>query len=69
MAGEDIPIEARIIAIADSYDAMTSNRAYRDRLPDDVVYEELRKGRGTQFDPQLIEIFFEMLNQGFVLDS
>lgn len=68
LAGEEIPVEARIIAVADSYDAMTSNRAYRDRLPDAVVFEELQKGRGTQFDPQLVELFLEMLKEGFSLN-
>jgi len=48
--GEDIPVEARIIAVADSYDAMTSNRSYRGYLPQDKVKEELKKNIGTQFD-------------------
>lgn len=69
LAGEDIPIEARIIAVADSYDAMTSNRAYRDRLPDEVVLQEIVKGRGTQFDPHLTDLFIEMLKEGFTLTS
>ena len=50
-AGEEIPLFARIIAVADSYDAMTSNRSYRQYLPQDVVRSEIEKNSGTQFDP------------------
>ena len=49
-SGEDIPLEARIIAVADSYDAMTSNRSYRNYLPQDKVRKEIEKNAGTQFD-------------------
>jgi len=51
LKGEDIPYIARIIAVADAYDAMTSKRSYRDPLPQQKVREELVKGIGTQFDP------------------
>ena len=51
LKGEEIPIEGRIICVADSYDAMTSNRSYRKFLPQDVVRSELEKNSGTQFDP------------------
>ncbi|MBQ3913617.1 MAG: HD-GYP domain-containing protein [Lachnospiraceae bacterium] len=51
LKGETIPEIARIIAVADAYDAMTSNRSYRDAIPQHVVREELVKGIGTQFDP------------------
>ncbi len=61
--GDEIPIEARIIAIADTYDAMTSNRAYRQALPYNVVISELENGRGTQFDPVLVELFLQMLKE------
>ena len=50
ITGNAIPFLARIIAVADAYDAMTSNRSYRQYLPQDVVREEIRKGIGTQFD-------------------
>lgn len=50
--GNEIPIEARIIAVADSYDAMTSNRSYRDYLPQEVVREEILKNINTQFDEE-----------------
>ena len=51
-AKEEIPFFARIIAVADSYDAMTSNRSYRQYLPQDVVRAEIEKNIGTQFDPE-----------------
>ena len=52
LKGEDIPEIARIIAVADAYDAMTSKRSYRDPLPQQKVREEMYKGIGTQFDPE-----------------
>ena len=64
LKGEEIPLVARIIGIVDSYDAMTSNRVYRKRLQDEVVKAELLKGRGTQFDPVLIDKFMELLEEG-----
>ena len=63
IAGERIPIEARIIAVADSYDAMTSKRRYRDDLPQAVVRAEVEKGMGTQFDPQFAEIMLAMIDE------
>lgn len=59
--GDDIPEEARIIAVADAYDAMTSYRSYRDPLPQEVVKEEIIKGKGTQFDPTFADIMLEMI--------
>lgn len=61
VAGEDIPFPARIIGIADAYDAMTSKRSYRDALPQQVVREEIEKGRGTQFDPDCADIMIQMI--------
>lgn len=69
LSGEDIPIEARIIAIADTYDAMTSNRAYRNRLPQEMVLSELQNAKGTQLDPKLVTLFLEMLSEGFSLNT
>ncbi|MBQ9606360.1 MAG: response regulator [Lachnospiraceae bacterium] len=63
LSGEDIPEEARIIAVADSYDAMTSHRSYRDPLPQGVVREEIEKGIGTQFDPRFALIMLEMMEE------
>jgi len=57
--GEQISIEARIIAIADAYDAMTSARCYRAALSDEVVMSELKKNAGTQFDAELVNVFIE----------
>ena len=56
VAGKDIPLGARIILIADTIDAMTTDRPYRRRLSPDVVIAELQKCKGTQFDPDLIEV-------------
>ncbi len=56
LKGEDIPEVARIIAVADTYDAMTSSRSYRDALPQLVAREEIVKGSGTQFDPRIVRI-------------
>jgi putative nucleotidyltransferase with HDIG domain len=57
LEGERIPLGARIIAVADAFDAMTSDRVYRAALPVDEALAELRKGRGTQFDPQIVDLF------------
>ena len=63
LKGEDIPEIARIIAVADSYDAMTSKRSYRAPMPHDQVREELVKGIGTQFDPQFARIMLRLVDQ------
>ncbi|MGD9909879.1 MAG: HD domain-containing phosphohydrolase [Candidatus Izemoplasmatales bacterium] len=57
--GEDISFEARIIAIADAFDAMTSYRSYKKNKTKEEAVEELRKFKGTQFDPSLVDIFIE----------
>jgi HD-GYP domain-containing protein (c-di-GMP phosphodiesterase class II) len=57
LQGERIPLGARIIAVADAFDAMTSDRVYRAALSVDEAIAELRKGRGTQFDPQIVDLF------------
>ena len=62
LSGTDIPEEARIIAVADSYDAMTSRRSYRDVLPQAVVRAEIEKGVGTQFDPTFAKIMLNMID-------
>ena len=66
LKGEEIPLNARIIGIADAFDAMTANRVYRKKLDLDFVLEELRKGRGTQFDPGLVDILLELLEDGTI---
>ena len=62
LKGDDIPLFARIIAVADTYDAMTSKRSYRDVLPQDVVRAEIEKGSGTQFDPGFADIMLKMID-------
>ena len=59
----DIPEEARIIAVADAYDAMTSRRSYRDALPQAVVKQEIEKGKGTQFDPAFADVMLQMIDE------
>ncbi|MER3485934.1 MAG: hypothetical protein C4345_08150 [Chloroflexota bacterium] len=56
LAGEEIPIAARIILIADTIDAMTTDRPYRRRLPVEAVLAELQKYKGSQFDPRLVDV-------------
>jgi len=64
LAGEQIPEQARIIAVADAYDAMTSVRAYRDALQEEKVRAELVNGKGVQFDPVFADIMLEIINEG-----
>lgn len=64
LAGEDIPMVARIICVADAYDAMNSKRIYRENLPTDVIRKELVDGRGTQFDAKIVDIFLNLLDAG-----
>ncbi len=64
LVGEEIPFVARIIGIADAYDAMTSHRVYRKRLSDETVQEEIARCAGTQFDPQLAKVFLQMIKAG-----
>ncbi len=63
LKGEDIPEEARIIAIADAYDAMTSRRSYREILSQEKVRSEIINGRGTQFDPVFADIMLSMIDE------
>lgn len=67
LCGEAIPIEARVIAIADSFDAMASDRAYRSRLSLETIISELEGGIGTQFDPEIVQVFLKMLREGFTI--
>lgn len=62
LKGEEIPLSARIIAIADAYDAMTSERSYRKPLTHSEAIEELKRCSGSQFDPKLVEVFANYLN-------
>jgi len=63
LKGDDIPEIARIVAVADAYDAMSSERIYRRRLTQDMIREELKLGSGSQFDPEIAEIMSEIINE------
>ncbi|MFC4061423.1 HD-GYP domain-containing protein [Planomonospora corallina] len=63
LAGDEIPEFARIIAVADAFDAMTSDRSYRNARPVEVAAQELRKGAGTQFDPVMVAAFLKALER------
>ena len=63
---EQIPFLARIMSVADVYDAMASDRAYRKRMEEEVIVKIIKEGVGTQFDPDVVAAFFEVYNQGAV---
>ncbi len=63
LLGDEIPLYARIITVADSYDAMASNRSYRQYLPQDVIRTEISKGKGGQFDPEIADIMLEIIDE------
>lgn len=64
LKGEEIPLNARIIGIADAFDAMTANRIYRKRLDMEVVKDELRHWSGSQFDPGLVDVMLDLIESG-----
>ena len=66
LKGEKIPLNARIIGIADAFDAMTANRVYRKKLDMEFVLNEIKKGRGTQFDPMLVDIMLDLIEDGTI---
>jgi putative two-component system response regulator len=57
---EEIPLAARIVAIADNYDALVSRRPYKEPFSHETAVDLIRKGKGTQFDPRLVEVFLEI---------
>lgn len=65
----EIPLIARIIAVADTFDAMTSDRPYRKALPDKVALEELIKNKGTQFDPDVVDAFVKAFKDGKIISA
>jgi HD-GYP domain-containing protein (c-di-GMP phosphodiesterase class II) len=67
LAGGDIPLTARIIAVADAYDAMASDRPYRPALPADKILATLRNGAGSQWDPQVVQAFLEITEEIYEL--
>jgi len=61
LKGEEIPLEARILTVADAYDSIVTDRPYRQRLPLDAAKTELREGAGSQFDPDIVDVFLKIL--------
>ena len=64
LKGENIPFFARIICVADSYDAMSSVRYYQGHMENDVIVKELEKGSGTQFDPKIVKVMLQLIEEG-----
>ncbi|MBM7865146.1 HD domain-containing protein [Heliobacterium gestii] len=64
LAGEGIPLGARIIAVADAYEAMTANRVYRRALPKERALAEITRCSGVQFDPAVVEVFLQLVHEG-----
>ena len=69
LSGENIPLGARILAVADTYDAMKSDRPYRKALTEETAIQELKRGSGTQFEPKLVEVFLGILKQNLSGDN
>lgn len=63
LKGDEIPFIAKIIGVADSYDAMSSNRVYRSRLSDEEILQEFERCKGTQFDPKIADVFISLLKE------
>ena len=66
LKGEEIPLYGRIIAVADAFDAMTSNRVYRNHMDTDYVMTEMKRGRGTQFDPDVLDAFLRLVDKNII---
>ncbi|MBP5413630.1 MAG: HD domain-containing protein, partial [Lachnospiraceae bacterium] len=66
LKGEEIPLFGRIISVADAFDAMTSNRVYRNHMDTDYVLNEMKRGRGTQFDPNALDAFIRLIDKGII---
>ncbi|MCU9612553.1 HD-GYP domain-containing protein [Caldibacillus lycopersici] len=64
LKGENIPLEARIVAVADAYDAMVSKRIYKNEMDYASVRQELINNKGKQFDPEIVDVFLSLLDQG-----
>src|SRR5690606_41570725 len=69
LSGTDIPVEARICTVVDFFDALTFDRPYRAAVPNDEVLGMMRKEKGTRFDPEILEVFFSVLDQVEVIQA
>lgn len=69
LAGEDIPIEARIIFVCDAFHAMTSDRPYRKRMPDEDAIQQLEAHAGKQFDPNVVAAFLRLKSKPELLSA
>ena len=69
LKGDNIPEIARMIAVADAFDAMFSTRPYRKKMPLDEVAAELKRCEGTQFAPEMVEVFLKLIEEGKFNDS
>jgi len=64
LKGEEIPILSRILSVADVYDALTTDRAYRRKMSNEKAIEIIKENVGSQFDPAIARVFLELYNQG-----
>jgi diguanylate cyclase (GGDEF)-like protein/putative nucleotidyltransferase with HDIG domain len=69
LAGEDIPFVARLLAVADAMSAMTTDRPYRRGMPIETALSQIRKGRGTQFDPELADAFLRVASEKYATEE
>ena len=66
LSGREIPLGARIIAVADAFDAMVSGRTYKKKVPFQIAVREIHRGNGTQFAPEIVDVFIKMAEQGLI---
>ncbi|MGE5449980.1 MAG: HD-GYP domain-containing protein, partial [Methanomassiliicoccales archaeon] len=69
LKGNRIPLESRIIAIADAFSAMTCPRSYREAMPEEMAVAELKNAAGTQFDPELVDKFIASYQRSRLMDN
>ena len=67
LKGRNIPLIGRIICVADAFDAMNSQRSYKEKMPRDQIIHELKENSGTQFDPEIVNVFLELLEDGTII--
>jgi putative two-component system response regulator len=63
LAGEGIPLEARIVAVVDTYDALASERPYKKAFPEETCLQIIRESSGSHFDPQVVDVFFRSIDR------